>query len=141
MIQDDETRLAEGKPLRSGVTVLLRGTKKNFCVLIVDKGFTYWPHNVDTEGLTPLQEWCKENYVVLVCPDAKPQNKDPEWIFQYDTTIKKLIQKPFEEITVGRDTLVANHMRICTSLRSIIEQLFGALSQVYSMKSLISKDF
>ena len=35
-----------------------------------------------------------------------------------------------EEHKIGRESLIYNHMRLCTCLRSVIEQLFGALSQV-----------
>ena len=109
---------------------MLLGCEGYHFVLVVDKGFITWPPQVDTTDLVSLEDWCKFRHVLLVSPDHK--NKNPDWIFQFDESTGKFIQKPLADITVGmgRSSLILNHIRICTAIRSCIEQLFGALLKV-----------
>ena len=77
--------------------------------------------------MNSFEEWCKDNHVVFVAPD--PKNWKPEWVFQFDKVTRKLYKKPLSEIEFGRESIIMNHMRLCTIVRSVVEQLFAAVAQ------------
>ena len=109
-----------------GLENLFRGNSEFFCVVMVDRGYVYDPHNLKTDNKTFIHEWAKTNGAVVVSPETNPRHVD--YVFQMDETTQK-----FREVKIADledpESVCANHKKICGTLRKSIEQQFSSMKQ------------
>ena len=90
----------------------------------VDRGYGFDPHNVKTDDLTMLQDFCKQVGAVFV----SPEDADTDEILQFQNG--RITMVPTESLDAdGLASLIMNHKAIVGCLRKAVEIVFAHLKQ------------